>query len=157
MSRQTQTINVKTNPEETYAALKNAISKLRYSVERYDDAAHTAYIKTGVSAFSWGEKITVTVKASATGGSDVELQSAPKLGTNVVDMGRGKRQLEAISKALSDELAAEQLVSQELPVQSEPAKDASAADEIRKLAQLKDEGIITEEEFEAKKKQLLNL
>ena len=31
------------------------------------------------------------------------------------------------------------------------------ADEIRKLAQLKDEGLLTEEEFTAKKKQLLGI
>ncbi len=39
--------------------------------------------------------------------------------------------------------------------QGAPAK--STADEIRKLAQLKNEGIITEEEFAVKKKQLLGL
>ena len=33
----------------------------------------------------------------------------------------------------------------------------SAADEIRELKSLFDEGILTQEEFEAKKKQLLNL
>ena len=38
-----------------------------------------------------------------------------------------------------------------------PAGSFSAADEIRKFRQLADEGIITEEEFEAKKKQLLGL
>ena len=38
-----------------------------------------------------------------------------------------------------------------------PAGSFSAANEIRKFRQLADEGIITEEEFEAKKKQLLGL
>ena len=37
----------------------------------------------------------------------------------------------------------------------EPVKVTSIADEIRKLADLKKEGILTEEEFNAKKKQLL--
>lgn len=37
------------------------------------------------------------------------------------------------------------------------SKVTSIADEIRKLADLKKEGILTEEEFNAKKKQLLNL
>ena len=43
----------------------------------------------------------------------------------------------------------------------EPAQQASpakfTADEIRKLAQLRDEGLITDEEFIAKKKQLLGI
>ena len=42
-------------------------------------------------------------------------------------------------------------------ISPEPAKVTSIADEIRKLADLKKEGILTEEEFNAKKKQLLNL
>lgn len=38
-----------------------------------------------------------------------------------------------------------------------PVQDVSAADEIRKFKALMEEGIITEEEFLAKKKQLLGL
>jgi hypothetical protein len=37
------------------------------------------------------------------------------------------------------------------------AVESSSADELAKFAKLKDEGIITEEEFEAKKKEILNL
>lgn len=39
----------------------------------------------------------------------------------------------------------------------EPVSAPSAADEIRTLAALRDEGILTAEEFEAKKQQLLGL
>jgi hypothetical protein len=38
-----------------------------------------------------------------------------------------------------------------------PPAAASPADQLRELASLRDDGIITEEEFEAKKKQLLGL
>jgi ribosomal protein L12E/L44/L45/RPP1/RPP2 len=37
------------------------------------------------------------------------------------------------------------------------APAASQADELRKLAQLRDEGVLTEEEFDAQKQQLLGL
>jgi Bacterial PH domain/Short C-terminal domain len=40
---------------------------------------------------------------------------------------------------------------------SEAKSSTNAADEIKKLAELKDAGILTEEEFEAKKKQLLGI
>jgi hypothetical protein len=46
------------------------------------------------------------------------------------------------------------------PVSAAPAPapvKASPADELEGLAQLRDQGVITEEEFEAKKKQILNL
>jgi hypothetical protein len=38
-----------------------------------------------------------------------------------------------------------------------PVAAASAADELKKFAELKDAGVITEEEFNAKKKQLLGI
>jgi hypothetical protein len=43
------------------------------------------------------------------------------------------------------------------PPSSQPSKTGSNLDEIERLASLRDKGIITEEEFEAKKKQLLDL
>ncbi len=44
-----------------------------------------------------------------------------------------------------------------LPETSADETDTSSADEIRKYKELLDDGIITEEEFEAKKKQLLGI
>jgi len=40
---------------------------------------------------------------------------------------------------------------------SEPAGNDSQIEELTKLAQLKDQGILTEEEFTAKKKQILGI
>ena len=40
---------------------------------------------------------------------------------------------------------------------TQPANQSSVADELTKLATLKEQGILTEEEFTAKKKQLLGL
>ena len=56
-----------------------------------------------------------------------------------------------------------QQVQYRQPVNPQPANTQRtaqpnfAADEIRKLAQLRDEGVITDEEFTAKKKQLLGI
>ena len=45
-----------------------------------------------------------------------------------------------------------------IPVQSQPAaQPLSEADELLKWKKLKDDGVITEEEFEAKKKKILGL
>lgn len=150
MAKQTQTVTFPNDPDETYAALKTAAEQLRYPIQSADDAARSLCMTTGVNAFSWGETITATVSPGS-GGSIVELISEPKLKANVVDMGRGKRALTAVVNALTAVLTGE--------TQSEPpaAAPASAADEIRKLAALRDEGILTEEEFTAKKKQLLGI
>ncbi len=157
MSKQIKTIPVDATADAAYAALKAAVEKLRFNVESSDDAARTINITTRVSAFSWGEKITASVGAGENGETVVTLASAPKLATNVADMGRAKRELEAIAKALDEELHGG--ASAETPA-AQPAKANGmdfVADEIRKLAQLKDEGLLTEEEFTAKKKQLLGI
>ena len=55
----------------------------------------------------------------------------------------------------------QQPAQQRPPVQQrqyvQPAPNALVADEIRKLAELKQQGFLTEEEFNSKKKQLLGL
>lgn len=43
------------------------------------------------------------------------------------------------------------------PVQSQPSGGDDTASQLQQLAQLKDQGILTEEEFAAKKKQILGL
>ena len=43
------------------------------------------------------------------------------------------------------------------PAEAVPPAETSTSDELEKLAGLRDQGVITEEEFEAKKKQLLDL
>lgn len=51
---------------------------------------------------------------------------------------------------------AEEDVEQQ-PVQSQPSGGDDTASQLQQLAQLKDQGILTEEEFAAKKKQILGL
>ena len=56
--------------------------------------------------------------------------------------------------------AEEQPAYAEQPAQAPPAPAAAAPDyavELQKLAQLRDQGVITAEDFEAKKKQLLGI
>ena len=143
--------------EDVFEALKKS-SQYIYGmkVDSVDELLKTVYLKAGTSAFSWGENVTVTVKAAEDGESIVEVTSASKTGVfgSVVDMGKNNKNLKTIMDELSMELKKYPKISKISP---EPAKVTSIADEIRKLADLKKEGILTEEEFNAKKKQLLNL
>lgn len=41
--------------------------------------------------------------------------------------------------------------------QAEPSKPSSSLDDLEKLATLKDKGVITDEEFQLKKKEILGL
>ena len=67
-----------------------------------------------------------------------------------------------VLKKVIPELEYDYIMSRNVNIESTQAKDdssktESAADEIRKFRKLCDDGVITEEEFEAKKKQLLGL
>lgn len=69
-----------------------------------------------------------------------------------MDMGKNRKNIEAISKALSTELQPYKTVSKKSAVQK---PSGSIAEEIGKLAELRDKGILTDEEFNKKKKELL--
>lgn len=64
----------------------------------------------------------------------------------------------SVAKMAQDILSALQLITDSQNTSAEPQHvSSSSADEIRKFKELLDDGIITEEEFEAKKKELLGL
>lgn len=75
-------------------------------VDSVDELLKTVYLKAGISAFSWGENVTVTVKAAEDGESIVEVTSASKTGVfgSVVDMGKNNKNLKTIMDELSMEL-----------------------------------------------------
>ena len=143
--------------DNVFEALKKSCQYIYgMKIDSIDEVLKTVYLKAGISAFSWGENVTVTVKTAEDGESIVEVSSASKTGAfgSAVDMGKNNRNLKKIMDELSMELKKYPKIQKE---SQQPVKITSVADEIRKLAELKKEGILTAEEFEAKKKQLLNL
>ncbi|WP_207748316.1 SHOCT domain-containing protein [Clostridium beijerinckii] len=66
-------------------------------------------------------------------------------------MGKNRKNINTIMSALSEEL------KNYVQVTKKSTSTESVADEIRKLAELKEQGILTEDEFSSKKKQLLGL
>ena len=57
----------------------------------------------------------------------------------------------------SDNFTQQSIIDNNMQTAQDETKQADPVDEIRRYHQLKEDGIITEEEFEKKKKQLLNL
>lgn len=73
---------------------------------------------------------------------------------------RGRRRGLVVGAAVGAAAANRRNASQQEPEQPQPPAAASTDDqvaELEKLAQLKNEGILTQEEFDAKKKQILGL
>lgn len=149
-------VKVPYSADNTFEALKQCCKYLYgMKVKSVDDLLKTVYLKAGVSAFSWGENITVTVKAAEDGETIVEIVSASKTGAlgGALDMGKNNKNL----KSIMDELSMELKKYPQIKKESANLSSGSIADEIKKYAELKNQGLLTEEEFTAKKKQLLGI
>lgn len=135
------------SPDDTFSALKLALEKSsHYSIKESSASARTISISTGVSWKSWGENLLITVSPVSGGYSEVSISSSSKYG--LVDWGKNQNNLNQIFTLLSAELQQFDKVTPAGSTDDIPAQ-------IKKLAQLKDEGIITEDEFQDKKTKLL--
>lgn len=136
-------------PDDTFSALIAALNaSTHYSVKESNKTARTVMAKTGVSWKSWGENLMITVSPSANGFSEVSIKSSSKYG--LVDWGKNQENFNDILNLLSAELLQYQKI---LPPKASPVDDIPT--QIKKLAELKVAGILTESEFQEKKEQLL--
>lgn len=153
-----ESITVPYSPENAYRALVIGCTKLNedeFVLEKIDDNIRTVYLKGRLSLFSWGETITVSISNTSTGEAEVKISSTPKTGAafgGIMDMGKNKKNIEKIMYVLSEELSD---YPQHIPQENQ--KNASVIDEIKEYAKLMQEGLITEEEYNQKKKQLLGI
>jgi len=151
----TSEVDVSYAPESVYLALFNCDwENNKFSMDSFDDTTRTIFLKSGASMKSWGENITVSVhKNNDT--SKVVFLSTPKTGIlfgGLFDMGKNRENIRLIMSLLSEQLEHYETVS------IAPKNDnVDAVDQIKKYAELRDLKIITQEEFEKKKSQLLSL
>ncbi|WP_204339998.1 MULTISPECIES: SHOCT domain-containing protein [Rhizobium] len=145
-----------------FRAVCQAVKELQgFTAENVDELTARIELKTGMSAFSWGEKITVSVVSSGPGASTISVGSGAKtIFGSATSHGKNKRnvseiigQTSKILRACGDRWMAEIIT----PPTAAPEKgQISVADELTKLAALKNSGVLTEGEFEAQKQRLLS-
>ncbi len=103
---------------------------------------------------SWGEAIPISVAELGPGRTRVSVTSAPKTGAlfgGAFDGGKNRRNIEAILSALSKELGKKAPAE----MQSSHAGEGELAPRLTKLKMLLDEGLITEEEYNTRRKEIL--
>jgi hypothetical protein len=94
---------------EVYNALLEAISNIKgFKIEKKDESGGKVLVKAGVSIWSWGENIPISVIEIWSGRTRVEIVSTPKTGIlfgGALDFGKNKENIELIinetSKILS--------------------------------------------------------
>lgn len=147
-----------------FRALVNAVTTLRgMDIENKDELATRLDIKTGMSAFSWGEKVAVSVSEKSPSTATISVQSGAKtiFGSGTTH-GKNRENVKLIinqtSKILSEHGSA---WCEELGIDMNTSPVAvgtstlSVADELMKLALLRDQGVLTLDEFATQKARIL--
>lgn len=125
-----------------------------FELDSADEMSGHVTFKAGVSWSSWGENIPIQLISVSPVRTKVEIISTPKTGIlfgGANDFGKNRRNIEKIISAISAQLAGKPAEIE----QSTQTSPSSTADELLKLKQLKDQGILSDEEFEEQKKLIL--
>lgn len=76
-------------------------------VKEEDDFLKRVVISTGISAFSWGEMVSVSVQPVSDAACDVVVGSGVKLGINIAGWHKNTKNVQKIISALSESLRRE--------------------------------------------------
>lgn len=146
-----------------FRAVTTAIEGLGgMSIESRDELACRLDIKTGMSAFSWGEKVSIVVTGNSPSAAIVSVQSAAKtIFGSATTHGKNRENVKQVIQRTSELLVKHSsewikeigLQDQALAPRTQPMQ--SVADELIKLAALRDQGLLTLDEFNDQKTRLL--
>lgn len=150
--------------EVVFRAVHTAVSGLGgMAIESYDTLASRVDVKTGMSAFSWGERVSINVTANGSNAAIVSVQSAAKtVFGSATTHGKNRQNVRAIIHQTSQLLAQygaqwmeEMGLKPTAPAASPENPPNLVADELTRLADLHERGILTSEEFDRQKAKLL--
>ncbi|MFZ0667476.1 MAG: SHOCT domain-containing protein [Acidimicrobiales bacterium] len=143
-------------PEDVYRATLIAVRTVPgMKVQREDDVARRIEISTRLSPMSWGDRVVLTLVQSDAG-TRLSISSENK-GGNALGWGSGGHQQKNVARlfqAISQQVSA--IGPSQRQASSEGAASADIPDQIKQLADLKDSGVLTEDEFAKKKQELLD-
>lgn len=127
-----------------------------------NEALSVFYFKVSLSAFSWGEKMEIQTKCNSDGTTTLNILSTSKTGVqgNLVDFGKNRKNIEEFITLLSKNLEKydKVLIAKESSSTRNQQMNCqnNAIQQIKQLKELLDIGAITNEEFEEKKRELLD-
>ncbi len=140
--------------DDCYNAAKEALVQVGFPLRSENETAGVlqANVKAKITSTTWGDVVTVTVSSMDNGMARVVVNSTAKAASLLAGRQQVKN-VDAFTNALTSALEKYQKISSSAPA---PA-NISAVEEIKQYKELLDIGAITQEEYEAKKKQILNL
>lgn len=154
MNRET-TVEVPYSEQDCYNAMLQALEGIKTAkIRSANETTKTiqASLKATFTSLSWGDDAIVQISSGANNQTKVSISSAAKAPSALAGVQQEKN-ISKILEAFTDAL--KQFAP--VPQSTEGCAQPSSADEILKYKQLLDAGAITQEEYDAKKKQLLGL
>jgi hypothetical protein len=134
--------------EEVLSAIEQAVPGIAgMRLERVDRITGHVVVKTGVSLFSWGENISLSVVEMSPSKSRISIISSPKTGVigGAFDMGKNRRNIEKIIETISEALG-----------RMEPTNRGSNPKErLQNLKDLLASNLISQDEYEKRKQEIL--
>lgn len=150
-------MNLPYSRENCFEAVKAAAKTLpKFKLKSENSMSGTLKfdVKAGMTSFTWGDIVSVTVGTTQNGLTPISISSTAKAPSLLAPAAENKN-VDMLTEALSKELEKYPKIPSD--AQAAESTQGSAADEIKKYKELLDIGAITEEEFSAKKKQLLGI
>lgn len=149
------TLTLQYSKADCMAAATAALNELGFPIKSWSDTVGTivADVKMALTSGTWGDILTISVSEIPSGGCSMTVDSSTKIPTLLA----GDQQSKNIQR-FADALQA--ALTRYEPVATGAAPSPSVgnvADEIKQLKELLDLGAITQEDYDAKKKQLLGL
>lgn len=142
--------------DEVFNAILEAIPKIKgMKIAKKDQLGGHIIVKAGVSLRSWGENIPISVLEATQGRARIEIISTPKtgiLGGGLLDLGKNRANIEKILAETSKILSKKPPVNPEVQYNS---KD-DITTRLQKLKALMDSDLITKEDFEKRKSEILS-
>ena len=103
---QKQRVLVNYNVDQVFDALLRGVESLSgFSVKNANRVIHSISINVGMSLFSWGEQMTVSLIDVAENKTEIAVSSGSKLGTEFVANTKNRKNIDKLLNAMSKYLA----------------------------------------------------
>lgn len=141
--------------EDVFKAILHAIPKISgMKIDNSDLISGRIMVKSGVSLTSWGENVPITLIENSPGKTRVNVISTPKTGImfgGALDFGKNRKNIERIFEETSKILSkTPPYVAKQEPTEIDPTV------KLAKLKEMFEKQLITKEEFESKKSEILS-
>ncbi len=142
--------------DEVFDAIEKTIKASSNKLQSSNKMTHTIIFKTPTTFTSYGEDVTINVGESFDGKAEINLLCIPRNNNlQPANLAKARKNFNGIVEQISSAVSKCKRV--EGRTQTAGNTQTSSAAQIKEFKELLDSGVITQAEFDAKKKQLLGL